>query len=152
MSEDPDAPIRWLPPQTPERPDPDRAPGPPAFVRPSVGSATQGTEPLAVTSLVMALAGLVVLTLSLGIGFLFSLACSSTAWLTGVRAKRRLAQDGARGGEGIAQAGIALGLVGVALGVVAMVVWTVLVLDGLSLSEFQEDLRRELERRRSGAR
>ena len=55
-------------------------------------------------------------------------------------------------GGGIAQAGVVLGLAGLALGVVAMVVWSILVLNGLSLEEFQRDLERELQQRRDAAR
>lgn len=127
-------------------------PAPPVASRPGAPAAGGRYDPLATSALVLAIAGVLILVLSLGIGFLFSLPFSITAWRLGVASRRRIAAGRYGSGDSVAQAGVVIGLIGMALGVVGMIVWSILVLNGLSLEEFQRDLERELERRREEAR
>lgn len=153
----------WLPPQAPGGGDsPPRfappaaaAPPPerPAFVTaraaPSAaGAGGRRTDPLAIASLLLSLAGLALLVLSLGLGFFFALPCALAGWLCAVQSRRRLAADPALAGDGLAHAGRIASLIALVLGLVAMVVWIVLLAGGFSLEEFRQDLERELERRR----
>ncbi|MDP9383829.1 MAG: hypothetical protein M3P50_01085, partial [Actinomycetota bacterium] len=107
-----------------------------------------GPDPLAVASLLFGLAALALLVLTLGLGFFFALLLAAAGWLCAVSARRRLATDPGRGGEGIAHAGRIISLIALGLAVVAMIVWLVLIAGGFSLEEFREDLQRELDRRR----
>lgn len=156
----------WLPPQAPgadpaprfappalDRPPPPDRPAPPRPRPPA--PAGGGTDPLAVASLVFGLAALALLVLTLGLGFFFVLLSAAAGWVCAVNARRRLATDPGRAGEGLANAGRIISLIALGLAVVAMVVWLVLIANGFSLEEFREDLQRELdrqrERRRDGA-
>ena len=103
---------------------------------------------LAIASLVAGIAGLLLLVLSLGLGFFFALPCSIAAWLLGVHAKRSIADGRLAAGAGQAHAGQMIGMIGVGLGVVAMVVWIALIASGFSIEGFQQDLERELEQQR----
>lgn len=150
----PRAPHGWAPPQAAPGPDrvapaPPRAPADtdrPVFSQPEKAS----SNGLATASLVLAIAGLVVLLFTLGLGFFISLACSGAAWGMAIAARRRLRAGRASGGEGQAKAGLYLGIAGVVLGIVAMIVWIVLLASGFDLEQWQRDLERELERQRRG--
>lgn len=87
--------------------------------------------------------GIMLVVLTAGAGFLFSLPVSIAAWITGGQGRKRVASGQTTTGDGLAHAGLVLGIVGVVLGVVGMVVWVALVLSGFDLDE----LRRDLERR-----
>lgn len=76
----------------------------------------QKTSPLAITSLVTGIAGLLFCTL-----FVLSIA----AIATGVIGRRQIAASGGtQKGDGLAKAGFILGIIGVVLGVGAWVLWT----------------------------
>lgn len=78
----------------------------------------QKTSPLAITSLVTGIVGLLFCTL-----FVLSIA----AIVTGVIGRKQIAASGgAQKGDGMAKAGLVLGIVGVVLGVGAWVLWTTL--------------------------
>jgi hypothetical protein len=169
MPDPPEAPEGWLPPVAPGGREPPRfdepAPtGPPRFEPPSGSppapdaptftrerprdAGRRRGDPVAVASIALGSAGLAMLVVSAGLAFFFSLPCSIAAWLLGTRARARIADGRSQGSPGVARAGRIIGLAGVALAVVAMVVWIVLILSGFSVADFQEDLERELERRR----
>jgi len=92
---------------------------------------------------VLGILGIMLVVLTAGAGFLFSLPVSIAAWITGAQGRKRVASGQTKTGDGLAHAGLVLGIVGVVLGVVGMVVWVALVLSGFDLDE----LRRDLERR-----
>jgi len=92
---------------------------------------------------VLGILGIMLVVLTAGAGFLFSLPVSIAAWITGSQGRKRVASGQTETGDGLAHAGLVLGIVGVVLGVVGMVVWVALVLSGFDLDE----LRRDLERR-----
>ena len=112
----------------------------PPFARPA---AAPGNG-LATTSLVLGMLGLLIIFLSVGIGFPLSLPCSIGAWVTGQLGRNQVAKGVTSAGDGIAHAGIILGIVGIIVAVVGAVVWIVLIASGVDL----EELRRELERGR----
>jgi hypothetical protein len=123
----------------------------PTFVKAAGPVAAGGPRNrLAVASLVSGIVGLVVLIVSLGLWFAIAVPLSAAAWVSGLRARKGIAEGRSATGAGQARAGLVLGIVGVALGVVAAVVWLYLVLVlNISLDEIQRDLERELERQRS---
>jgi hypothetical protein len=92
---------------------------------------------------VLGILGVMLVVLTAGAGFLFSLPVSIAAWIAGVHGRKRVAAGHTTTGEGLAHAGVILGIVGVVLGVVGMIVWVALIASGLDL----EELRRDLEQR-----
>lgn len=141
----------WTPPQVAGHVQP--RPGPPAqrgeqpvFAQPENAS----SNGLAIASLVLGVAGLVVLLFTLGLGFFISLVCSGAAWVLAIAARRRVRAGTASGGEGQAKAGLYLGIAGVILGVLAMIVWIALLASGFDLQEWQRELERELDRQQGG--
>jgi len=157
----------WLPPQAPGGQPPPHfgradggpeAPGPapppqqaaaPVFA-PSRPAPPVGRNPLAMTSLVLGIAGVALLLLSLGLGFIVTLPCSIAAWICGAQARTRIDLGEAQGGRGAAQAGYVLGVIGVVLGVAAAIGWIAAFASGLDLDQLQRDLERwrdDLERR-----
>ena len=72
----------------------------------------QRTEGLAVASLVLGIAGLVVCPLI----------CSVLAIVFGTQAKNKIRQNPSLQGEGMAQAGFILGIIGLAVGVILLVI------------------------------
>jgi uncharacterized membrane protein len=92
---------------------------------------------------VLGIIGLVLVLLSLGLGFFFSLPASIAAWIVGAQGRKRVASGQTTYGDGLAHAGVILGIVGVILGLVGMVVWIVLLASGFDI----EELRRNLEER-----
>jgi hypothetical protein len=92
---------------------------------------------------ILGIVGLVLVLLSLGLGFIFSLPASVAAWIVGAQGRKRVAKGQTTEGDGLAHAGVILGIVGVILGVVGMVVWIVLLASGFDI----EELRRDLEQR-----
>lgn len=158
----------WLPPRAPggqppprfdavpERPEPEAAPPPyepprPPGDRPVFVPAKPASRPnaLAIAGLVLGIAGLVLLLLSLGLGFVFALPCSIAAWLCSARARSRINAGDEVSGAGQAKAGYWLGVAGVVLGVAAMVIWIALIASGFDIEEFRDDLERELEQQRN---
>jgi hypothetical protein len=103
------------------------------------------TNGLATTSLVLGILGLVILIPTLGAGFIFSLPCSISAWVTGVQGRKQVAKGISTTGDGTAHAGVILGIVGVVIGLVGAAIWIALYSSGYDL----EDLRRDLESRQS---
>jgi hypothetical protein len=144
----------WLPPRAPdslpprrfdrepERPDPAR----PVFV---TGKRSAPQNSLAITGLVLGIAGLSLLLLSVGTGFVLTIPCSIAAWLLSARARTRIAVGEAEGGAGQAKWGYILGIAGVVLGVAAMIVWIALISAGFSMEDLRDALERELQRQRN---
>ena len=97
----------------------------------------------ATTSLALGVLGLVLVLLTAGVGFAFSLPASIAAWIAGAQGRKRVARGETSYGDGLAHAGVVLGIVGVILGVIGMVVWIALFVAGLDL----EELRRDIEER-----
>jgi hypothetical protein len=88
----------------------------------------------------------VILIPTLGAGWIFSLPCSIAAWVTGVQGRKQVASGVSTTGDGTAHAGVILGIVGVVIGLIVAAIWIALYASGYDL----EDLRRDLESRRSG--
>jgi Domain of unknown function (DUF1707) len=106
--------VRELPASAPA-PVPARAPEPVVVVVPATGQ----TE--AVGSLVMGILGLIIVVMSVGFLFVFSLPLSMTAWAVG-----RSGRKSAPGGGGGARAGEILGIVGTFLGLMPVLLIVVL--------------------------
>jgi len=143
MTDPPNLPGGWLPPQPPSPHQPQPAaerPQPPVFVQPR-GQGQGGTNGLAIAALVCAISSLGLLVLSLGLSFFFSLPLGVGGWICAVRADRDI-QPGQR------KVGLVLSIVAVALSVTAAVVWVVLIAAGFSVEELQHNLEQELERQR----
>jgi hypothetical protein len=150
------APPGWAPPSSPSRfqagrayqDTPAPAPGPP---RPTfAGDRPRGApNRLAVAALVLGIAGIALLVLSLGLSFIFSIPLTGAAWVCAHQARTRLRLGREVSGAGQVKAGLILGIGGTVLGIAAMIVWIVLIAQGLSIEEFREDLERELERQRA---
>ena len=120
----------------------------PVFVR--APKASERPSGLARTSLVLGVAGLVVLLVSLGLAALISLVCSGAAWALALVDRRRARTlDPDRPPP--ATAGLVLGVLGVVLAIVALVLWSMLLASGGSAEEILEQWRQELERRRQDA-
>jgi hypothetical protein len=125
----------------PEAPEQELAPWSASVERPAFARPTpEPGNSLAVTSLVLALVGLVVVFLSLGLGSLLSLPFSIGAWVTGSLGRQQVAQGVTKAGDGIAHAGLVLGVVGVVLGVIGAVVWIMLLASGFDLEEFLREI------------
>jgi hypothetical protein len=133
-----------VPVQQPAEPAQPQAPSFTAGARPRTGS-----NPLAVTALVLGIIGVGLLLLSAGLGFVIALPCSIAAWICGSHARNRIAAGEAKGSYGQAHAAYILGILGVVLGVIAMIGWLIAIAAGVSPTELQEDLQRELDRRSS---
>jgi hypothetical protein len=134
---------------TPPEPDPEpdaqvAAWGASAERPPYARPAPEPGNGLATTSLVLGMLGLLIIFLSLGIGFPLSLPFSIGAWVTGQLGRNQVVKGLTKAGDGIAHAGIILGIVGVIVAAVGAVLWIVLIASGVDLDE----LRRELERGR----
>jgi ABC-type transport system involved in cytochrome c biogenesis permease subunit len=128
-------------PVAPEAPPDDLAPWSASVERPPFARpAPEPGNPLAVTSLVLALAGLVIVFLSLGLGALLSLPFSIAAWVTGSLGRGQVAKGMTKAGDGIAHAGLVLGVVGVVLGVIGAIVWSILLAGGFDLEEFLREI------------
>ncbi|MGH2948828.1 MAG: hypothetical protein ACRDPC_21665, partial [Solirubrobacteraceae bacterium] len=125
-------------PAPPEPPRP-AAPQAPTFARPKAAE----SNGLALTAMILGITGLVLLLLSLGILFIFTLPCSIAAWICAAQARARIAVGETTAGRGQAQAGYILGIIGVALGVMAMVGWIAAIASGLDLEELRRDLERQ---------
>jgi hypothetical protein len=108
----------------------------PPYARP----APEPGNGLATISLVLIVAGLLILLPSFGLLLPLSLPFSIAAWVTGTFGRRAVATGQTKAGDGIAHAGIVLGIVGIVLAVVAAVVWGILFANGLDLEEFRRDL------------
>jgi O-antigen ligase len=140
MADPPRIPGGWLPPQPPQRSEPQRAPErqAPVFVRPA---GEQGTNRLAIAALVCAVASLGLLVLSLGLSFIFSLPLGIAGWICAAKAPRDV-QPGQR------KVGLILAIAAVALSVAAAAVWIVLIAAGVSVQDLQQNLQDELDRQR----
>jgi hypothetical protein len=110
--------------------------GRPPFARP----APEPGNTLAPTSLILALVGLVIVFLSLGLGALLSLPFSIGAWVTGSLGRQQVSKGVTKAGDGIAHAGLVLGVVGVVLGVIGAVIWSLLLAGGFDLEEFLREI------------
>ena len=150
MADPPELPGGWLPPQPPgaapqtptpgygQQPYQPPQPQQPTFVQPR---GKQGTNGLAIASLVCAVSSLGLLVLSLGLSFFFSLPLGIAGWICAVKANRDV-QPGQR------KTGQVLSIIAVALSITAAIVWIVLIAAGFSVEELQRNLEQELERQR----
>jgi hypothetical protein len=141
MTDPPNLPGGWLPPQPPSLQHPQQAPEqpqPPVFVQPR---GQDGANGLAIAALVCAISSIGLLVLSLGLSFFFSLPLGIAGWVCAARADRDV-QPGQR------KIGLVLSIIAVALSVTAAVVWVVLIAAGFSVEELQRNLEQELERQR----
>jgi hypothetical protein len=141
MADPPRLPGGWLPPQPPGEHQPQsREPEPPAPVsaRPA---AEEGSNGLAIAALVCAGASLVLLVLSLGLSFAFSLPLGIAAWVCAAKAPRDV-RPGQR------RLGLTLAIAAVALSAIAAIVWLALIAAGFSVEELQQNLQDELQRQR----
>jgi hypothetical protein len=128
-------------PVVPEAPEPEIAPWSASVERPAFARPTpEPRNSLAVTSLALALVGLVLVFLSLGFAALLSLPFSIAAWVTGSLGRQQVAKGVTKAGDGIAHAGLVLGIVGVVLGVIGAVVWSLLLANGFDVEEFLRDI------------
>ncbi len=144
----------FLPPQAPESDEPGRW-----EARPQEGddhqrmvvAARPGAPPVlragehpprnahALWSLGIAIAGLALLILSVGISFLVTLACELIAIYLGRRGRRRAVAEGI-GGYRAARWGVIVGIIGIGLCVVALIAWILLlVLDPNITTDFGRD-------------
>lgn len=129
MTEDADR--RWLPPQAAGGSDPARwdrqleLPAPPPTPSSALASPAQATNSLAMASLVLGIAGLVLFVIPAGFGlvFILNLPCSILAWVFGMQAKRKVDRGEVLGRRPMAHAGMVLGIVGVVIGVLAVIAW-----------------------------
>ena len=148
MTDPPELPGGWLPPQAPSVPaqpapyQPPQQPAPPqgpVFVK---ERGRQGTNGLAIAALVCAVSSLALLVLSLGLSFIFSLPLGVGGWICAAKAPRDV-QPGQR------KVGLILAIAAVALSVAAAAVWIVLIAAGVSVEDLQQNLQNELDRQRS---
>jgi hypothetical protein len=154
VEEERTAPAGWAPPsapsgfRAPDAPQQTAAPEPPRPI--FAGDRPRGApNRLAVAALVLGIAGIALLVLSLGLSFIFSIPLSAAAWVCAHQARTRLRLGREVSGAGQVKAGLILGIGGTVLGIAAMIVWIVLIAQGLSIEEFRDELERELERRRA---
>jgi hypothetical protein len=143
----------WLPPRPPEFPDadaqpPPRAPEPPAPappprapVRRPPRTVAQPSSPLALGGLSAASVGVILLVLTAGLSYWFSLVLGLVGLVMGRRAQRRIAAGGP-GRPGQARAAVIMGLVGIGLAGVAAVVWIILSANGVTPGDLIRALRR----------
>jgi hypothetical protein len=152
---------RWLPPQAPggaapPRFEPAPPPGPEAPPAPAPAPApytpadrptfVRGggqTNTLAVTALVLAIAGLGLLLVTFGLAFIIALPCSIAAWICGAQARNRINLGESDSGRAQAQAAYILGIIGVVLGVIAAIGWIAAVAAGVDLEQLRRDIERQ---------
>jgi hypothetical protein len=155
---------RWLPPEAPggaapPRFEPAPPPGPeapppasaPATVVPSDGGSRAPTfvrgggqsNTLAITALVLAIAGLGLLLVTFGLAFIIALPCSIAAWICGAQARTRINLGESDSGRAQAQAAYILGVIGVVLGVIAAIGWIAAVAAGVDLEQLRRDIERQ---------
>jgi hypothetical protein len=141
----------WSTPHAPAHPtSPAAPPRPPGeWPRPPSTRPDQPSSPLAVGAIAVAAVGLVLLVLSAGASYFYTILLSLFALALGRHAKRRLAA-GEPGRPGQARAAIVLASVGLALAGVAALVWIVLSFYDITPRDLQETLEREAERLRRG--
>jgi Domain of unknown function (DUF4190) len=118
----------------------DAAPQPPGWGPAAPVAARPAGNGLAVASLILGIAGLVLFFVSgFGLIFVLNLPCSVLAWILGVQGKRKIDRGETTERRGMAQAGIALGVVGTIVGGLAIIGWAL----GFT---FSEELRDEFQR------
>jgi hypothetical protein len=151
----------WLPPQAPGGQPPPRfdmvvpepaearapsverpQPVPPRFDTRRPARAPNQTNGLALTAVILGVLGLVVLAITLGLGFIVALPCSIAAWMCGAQARNRINLGETNTGRGQANVGYLLGVAGVVIGVAAAVGWIVWLANGGDLEQLQRDLER----------
>ena len=149
MADPPELPGGWLPPRPPTAPPQRQSYQPPTAPRDDHDPlpvfvnerARQGTNGLAVTGIVCAVASLGLLVFSLGLSFVFSLPLGIAGWLCAARSDPEL-------NPGQRKTGQVLSIIAVVLSVTAAVVWVILLAAGFSVEELQRNLEQELERQR----
>jgi hypothetical protein len=159
----------WLPPQAPggrppprfdmvvpERGEPEaqqpqqlQQPVSPGFV--AQRPAPQQTNGLALTAVILGVLGIVLLLITLGLGFIFALPCSIAAWICGAQARNRINLGEVVSGRGQANAGYLLGVAGVVIGVAAAVGWVLWLINGGDFEQLQRDLERYRDSQAQGA-
>jgi hypothetical protein len=127
----------------PERVEAPAQPVPPRFEarRPAAPSPPQ-TNGLALTAVILGVLGLLLLVITLGLGFVFAIPCSIAAWICGAQARTRINLGEATTGRGQANTGYLLGVAGVVLGVAAAVGWVIWLANGGDFEQLQRDLER----------
>jgi hypothetical protein len=146
----------WLPPQAPGGQPPPRfdmvvperveapppQPVPPRFEARRPAATVPQTNGLALTALILGVLGLLLLVVTLGLGFIFAVPCSVAAWICGANARTRINLGEAQTGRGQANTGYLLGVAGVVLGVAAAVGWIIWLANGGDFEQLQRDLER----------
>ena len=137
----------WLPPKAPvTAPRRQVAPRPSQFVRaaPVEGPAS----PLAVTAIVLSAISVVLLVLSIGVGFMICGLVSVVALGLALTARKRF-QAGQPGRESQIKTAFVFSIIGLVLSAVAAAVWLGLESNGITPTDLQDWLERELDRRRA---
>src|SRR4051794_28280264 len=164
MADEP-LPNGWLPPkpssQLPPRPappaPPDRPRGnwpPPARTggpgqRRQPPAARPPSSPVALAGIVASGSGLVLLVISAGISFAFTIALAIVGLLFASQAKRRM-DAGEPMRESQVRAAVVLARVALGLAALAAVVWMVLAANGITPSDLEQTLERQAERMQRG--
>ena len=146
----------WLPPRPPEFPDGERREPPPAprpptprphrprapVPRPASRRAPQQpSSPLALSGLSAGATGLILLVLTAGLSYIFSLVLALIGLALGRRAQRSIAA-GAPGRPGQARAAVVVAFVGIGLAGVAATAWIILAANGVTPGDLVRALRR----------
>jgi hypothetical protein len=151
VTDDRDTPLPsgWLPPRAPTHHVSDVAPPRPQGTWPRDPSRrVEPSSPAAVFAIALGVASILLLALSAGVAFPISIVLSALAGLM-ANSLRDAIRAGRPGRESQAQAALMVARLGFGLAVVAMVAWIALWVAGVSPSDLQDALEREVERRRS---
>jgi hypothetical protein len=143
-------PSGWLPPQAPSAhaPSPPPAPRPAGSWPPEPAKPAEPSTPAAVFAIGLGVASILLLVLSVGVGFFGSLVMSAVALLVATRLRHAI-QAGRPGRESQARTAVVLAWVGLGLAVIAGITWIILAASGVTPQDLQDTLERQLERQRS---
>jgi hypothetical protein len=162
MADEP-LPSGWLPPRPPAAPaDPPPtaapAPAPPArgaWPPPPRGDTRQApaprapSSPPAVAGITSSASGLLLLLMTAGVSFAFTIALALAGLLFASQAQRRLAA-GVPGRPGQVRTAVVLARVTLALAALAAIVWMVLAANGITPSDLEQALERQAQRMQRG--
>ena len=151
MADDP-LPSGWLPPRAPAHPTSPEAPTgprgdwPPRPPRPGRESAPQPpSSPLAVSSIALGAAAILLLVFTAGVSYGLSLALAVVAFALARQAQRR-AQRGGTVRPRQARAAVRLAAIALGLAGLAALTWAVLAANGITPQDLQDWLQREAHR------